>query len=77
MDTSPEAEAVLFQLLRETPGWRTWQMMDDMTRTVRQIALAGLRSRHPDASDEEIKRRLADILLGEKLAAKVYGPLPE
>jgi hypothetical protein len=31
-DTSPEAEEVLFKLLRETPGWRKWEMMEDMNR---------------------------------------------
>ena len=77
MDTSPEAEAVLFKLWRETPGWRKLELMEDMNRTVRQLALVGLKRRHPDASEEELRRRLADILLGEELAFQVYGPIPE
>jgi hypothetical protein len=77
MDTSPEAEAVLFKLWRETPAWRKWELMEDMNRTVRQLTLVGLRRRHPNASHEELQRRLADLLLGEELAAKVYGPIPE
>ena len=77
MDTSPEAEAVLFKLLRETPGWRKLEMMEDLNRAARQLALVGLRRRHPEASIEELKRRLAGILLGEALALKVYGPIAE
>jgi len=77
MDTTAEAEAVLFKLWRETPGWRKWELMEDLNRTVRQLALVGLCERHPDASEEELKRRLADILLGEELALQVYGPIPE
>lgn len=34
---------------------------------------AGLRRRYPDASEHEIRRRLADLLLGEELAKRVYG----
>jgi hypothetical protein len=75
-DTSPEAELFLFKLLRETPAWRKLQMMEGLNNTGRQIALIGLRSRHPNASSEELRRRLADILLGPELAAQAYGPLP-
>jgi hypothetical protein len=41
------------------------------------FALSGLRSRYPHASEREIRRRLADLILGEELAAEVYGPLEE
>jgi hypothetical protein len=37
------------------------------------LAMAGLRRRYPNADNEEIRRRLADLLLGEELAHKVYG----
>jgi hypothetical protein len=75
-DTSPEAEAVLFKLWRETPAWRKLEMMDGLNRTARQLALMGLRRRFPDASSEELRRRLASIALGDELAERVYGPLP-
>lgn len=73
-DTSPEAEAVLLRLWRETPGWRKWQMMDHLNRMARELALAGLRRRHPDAPPAVLRRHLADLLLGPELAAQVYGP---
>ncbi|MCI0580172.1 MAG: hypothetical protein L0332_17980 [Chloroflexi bacterium] len=75
-DTSPEAEAVLFKLWRETPAWRKLEMMEGLNRTARQLALAGLRRRYPDASPEELRRRLADLVLGSELAAQVYGSSP-
>lgn len=77
MDTTPEVEAILFQLWRETPAWRKLEMMENLNRTARQLALAGLRRRHPDASPEKLHRLLADMLLGPELAAQVYGPLPD
>ena len=74
-DTSPEVEAVLFKLWRETPPWRKLEMMEGLNRTARQLALIGLRRRFPNASTDELRRRLATMLLGEELATCVYGPL--
>lgn len=75
MDTTPEAEAILFKLWREMPAWRKVKMMEDLNRTARQLTIAGIHRRHPNASPEEIKRRYASIILGEELATQVYGPL--
>jgi hypothetical protein len=76
-DTRPEAEQVLIDLLRAAPAWRKLEMIDQLNRAVRILALSGLRQRHPQASSEELRRRLADLLLGPELAARVYGPLVE
>jgi len=75
-DTDPAAEWVLIQLLRQAPAWRRLQLADRMSTTVRELCLAGVRSRHPQASEAEVRRRFADIHLGIELAAKVYGPAP-
>ena len=74
-DTRPEAEAVLIELLRQAPPWRKLHMVGQLNQTVRTLALSGLRARHPDATPQELRRRLADLLLGPDLAARVYGPL--
>ena len=75
-DTSPEAEAVLIRLLREAPPWRKLEMVDQLNQSVKLLALIGLRQRFPQRDNEYIHRRLADLLLGEDLASKVYGSLP-
>ena len=75
-DTRPEAEAVLIKLLRQAPPWRKLHMVGQLNQTVRTLALSGLRQRHPQATDQELRRRLADLLLGPDLAAQAYGPLP-
>lgn len=74
-DTHPDAQSVLTDLMRRAPVWRKIQVMDQMSRTLRLLATSGLRSRHPGASEDEIRRLLADLLLGPELASKVYGPL--
>ncbi len=75
-DTSPEAERVLIELLRKAPVWRRLQLADRMSNMVRGLSLAGLRIRHPVASEAELRRRFADIHLGPELASKAYGPPP-
>jgi hypothetical protein len=75
-DTSPKAERVLIELLRQAPAWRRLQLADRMSSTVRNLSLAGLRARHPRANEAELRRRFADIHLGPELAAQVYGPRP-
>jgi len=74
-DTRPEAEAVLIELLRRAPPWRKLHMVGQLNQTVRTLALSGLRRRYPEAPPHELRRRLADLLLGPDLAARVYGPL--
>jgi hypothetical protein len=74
-DTRPEAEAVLIRLLREAPPWRKLEMVGQLNEAVKTMMLAGLWARYPDEPPARLRRRLADLLLGEELAAKVYGPV--
>jgi hypothetical protein len=74
VDTSPEIEEFQIQRLRQMPPWRKLALVGEMNQTVRTLALVGLRQRYPDDSPDQRRRRLADLLLGPKLAARVYGP---
>ena len=76
-DTHPAAEAVLIRLLRTAPPWRKLEMVGQMNQAVKTMMRSGLRERYPKDSPVEIERRMAGLLLGEELALKVYGPLPE
>ena len=76
-DTSPEIEHVLITMLREMPPWRKLEMVAQLNQAGRELALVGLQLRFPSASQAELRRRLAEILLGSELATRVYGPGPE
>jgi hypothetical protein len=76
-DTSPEAERIQVQILRVMPSWRKFRLINDMIVTSRKLALAGLRERFPGASEGDLRRRLATLLLGSELATKAYGPEPD
>ena len=76
-DTSPIVERFQIEGLRQMPPWRKMALVGDMNEAVRALALAGLRQRHPNDTPAQRRRRLADLMLGPELAARVYGPLPE
>jgi hypothetical protein len=74
-DTAPWAEQLQFKFFREAPAWRKLEIAGDLTRGAILLTVAELERRFPQASPAEIRRRLADKLLGPELAARVYGPL--
>lgn len=76
-DTHPDIERLQIEGLRRMPPWRKIALVGDMNEAVRTLALAGLRHRYPDDTPAQRRRRLADLMLGPELAARVYGPLPE
>ena len=76
-DTSAETDRIRIEIYRHMSAWRKIQLVEDANRTARQLALAGLRSRHPAESATRLRRRLYGLTLGEDLAARVYGPLDE
>jgi hypothetical protein len=76
-DTNPDAERVQIEIFRRMPAWRKIRLVEEANQISRQLALAGLKQRHPEAGPEELRRRLMGLFLGEELATRVYGPLPE
>jgi hypothetical protein len=73
-DTHPDLERLQVERLRQMPAWRKTALMAEMTQSVRTLALAGLRHRYPTDTPAQLRRRLADLLLGPDLAARAYGP---
>jgi hypothetical protein len=72
-DTSPEAWKVFMDLMRKMSPEEKLQRTFEFSAMVRSFGEAGLRQRHPQASDREIFLRAARLNLGADLYAKVYG----
>jgi hypothetical protein len=47
--------------------------MSELTLAVNQLALAGLRARHPRESQQQLLLRLARLRLGTDVVDRVYG----
>ena len=75
-DTHPKMEALQIRLWRQASPTKKMNMLAQLNSSVRILALAGLRSRFPNASESELRYKMAVLLLGEDLAQKVYGNLP-
>jgi hypothetical protein len=72
-DTTPEAQEVLFSLLRQAPVWKRLRMVADLNQTLRLLVTADVRRRYPLASDSEIRWRLAARLLTREEVVAAYG----
>lgn len=72
-DTSIDAQAVLFDLLRGAPVWKRLRMVADLNHTLRLLALADLRRRYPSATEQEIHRRLMARWLKREEIIAAYG----
>jgi len=72
-DTHPKMEALQIELWRQASPTRKMQMLAQLNASARLLAMTGLRSRYPLASEAELRRKMASLLLGDELAQKVYG----
>ena len=77
LDTDPDIE------LRQIEGWRRMSSepkaatVTALTSAAIEMALAGVRTRHAGESDQAQRRRLAAVILGPDLAARVFGGVPD
>ena len=70
-DTHPKMEALQIPFWRQASPTRKMHVLAQPNASTRTLALAGLRSRVPWASEVELRRRLAGLILGEELESKV------
>jgi hypothetical protein len=74
-DTTRSAERLQVMAWRSMSSVERVRLVAGAARAVRALALAGLRQRHPGATDSEIVARLARLTLGRSLAHRVYPHL--
>ena len=76
MDTTPKAYAVQLQILRSRTGAQRLQMAFQLSEGVRAISWAGIRSRHPDYSEQELAWALNRLMLGDELFQQAWPDAP-
>jgi len=74
-DTSVEAERLQLEAWRHMHASDKVRLIAAASRSVRTLALAGLRARYPHAGEREIIARFAAMTLGRPLALKAYPEL--
>ncbi len=71
-DTTPEAFQVELEILRRLSPDRRLEMACRMTDSLRQVVEAGIRRRHPDYDERQVRLALIRINLGDALFREVY-----
>jgi hypothetical protein len=71
-DTHPKIEQMQIEFIRRMPIWKKMSMVDGLNEAVKNLAITGIKQRNPAATPEQIRRMLADLILGSELARRVY-----
>ncbi len=71
-DTHPKIEQMQIEFIRHMPAWKKFAIVDGLNETVKLMATTGIKQRNPNAAPEQIRRMLAELMLGAELARKVY-----
>lgn len=71
-DTAAEVERRQIERWRRMTPAEKWALVRQLNTAVLDLARAGIRQRHPGASDRGCELRLRRLTLGPELALKVY-----
>jgi hypothetical protein len=71
-DTTLEAQRVQFEVFRRMPPGKRLEMALQMSDSLRAVAASGVRGRHPDYSEDQVKMAVIRLSLGDDLFRKVY-----
>jgi hypothetical protein len=63
-DTTPRAAAIRLQLYRDAGPSRRVQVAVELSDAVRETALAGLRRRHPEYSERQVRDAFLRLVYG-------------
>lgn len=76
-DTTRTAEQVLIELARRAPVWKRLAQVVALNQALRMLAMADLRRHYPQATEAELRRRLAARVLARDEVIRAYGFDPE
>ncbi len=71
-DTSSEADRLQVEFYRKMGGTGRVAIMFRLNELARQVARAGIRSRHPEYDDEELRLAYARLVLGDDVTREVW-----
>ncbi|CAN5767618.1 hypothetical protein BH11MYX3_BH11MYX3_06810 [soil metagenome] len=75
-DTTPEAAEVQRRILRGMTAARKVELLSEMCEDSRTIAIAGIRTRHPDYDDQHARWALWRMLYGDQLFRRAWPSAP-
>lgn len=73
LDTDPGVHAQVLARLRAMTPTEKAQIVTTLTKLCDALATAGIKERHPGASDDEIRMRLGVLRVGPELMLAAFG----
>lgn len=70
-DTTPDAEAFLFEQLAKRSAAEKVRMIGQATATMRTLAMIGLRERNPKATEQELRIKFVELFYGPAAASEI------
>lgn len=71
-DTTPEAFWVLLDVYRRMSPERRFELACAMSNSLRELAACGVRHRHPDYTEDQVRLAVARLMLGDKLFHEAF-----
>jgi len=76
LDTTADAERVQAEVYARMDGSRRVELAIEMSMAMRAIAADGIRSRHPQYSESDVRHALHRLLLGDELFRAAWPDAP-
>ena len=73
LDTSSEAKKVQIEILRKMKPEQRLRVSLELSKLSKKLLEEGIRSRHPEYSEQEMKLAVIKILLGNELFGIVFS----
>lgn len=76
LDTTEEADRIQFEIFGRMSVEQKLRLMSELTEAARATFEAGIRSRHPDYTDNDVRLARIRHELGDELFGKAYPREP-
>jgi hypothetical protein len=76
-DTAEAVDRLVFDGLAAMQPADRLRLAASLCAAAEQLSIAGLRLRHPHASEEELRRRAGALRLGRESTLRAFGPEAE
>jgi hypothetical protein len=72
LDTTPEAERIQLEIFRRMGPEKRLKAAIGLSRTCRELLIEGIRRRHPEYDQRQIRLAVIRLILPEKLFLEAY-----
>jgi hypothetical protein len=72
LDTSPEVERIQNEIFRKMAPERRLQLAIELTQTSRKLLATGVRQRHPEYDEAQVRLAVIRLTIPEKLFLAAY-----